>query len=420
MAWTGTVVALLACQQSTVIPPPSGSQAEPTPHYLALPTPTSASFCSGDGARHWASSPPTTAKMASSAAGWAYGPMRTTDGGSHWSAAAPPSIPNRTPIDNEYFLDSTHAWVAETVRSAAACVSTVVPFRTADGGRTWQQAPPIPVRLADPGDYIWASPSDQDGNWFSFIDPDNGWLLVATGPAEPARSGGSPGFGRSWRAGDLYRTHDGGLTWVHVSTNPGSHPGCDLATGISFSSSSTGWIVSDCGLLTTRDGGVTWTIKAVPVTPIAAPSFSDPIHGVLLGVQGLLTTSDGGITWIKRPSPTAAVVDVVDFVSADDGWAVSFLGNDPMQAEFGLYQTTDGARSWTQANTGSLPHVPPLDYWRTKGLDAGAWGLDFVDATHGFWTLCGGPPGPCMGAGLYRTDDAGHSWTRVQERIDQA
>jgi photosystem II stability/assembly factor-like uncharacterized protein len=398
-------------QPGHVASPPQAHSA-PSPHYLSFPAPANGS-CTGTRARHWATSPPTTAKMVSASTGWAYGPQRTTDGGSHWVDVSPPSIPNRTPINNQLFLDSMHGWVAETAGSATACVDHVVTFRTADGGRSWQQAAPIQVRYADPTDSIWATPGS-GANWFSFIDAQNGWLLIGSGPAVSADLGGWPGFGEIWRVGDLYRTTDGGATWTHVSTDPGSQAGCLVEGGMSFSAATTGWIASDCGLLVTHDSGATWSKQTLPIMPTYPPVFSDANNGVLLGVEGLLATSDGGATWTVRSLPGASFVD---FINANQGWAVRFIGNDENQSEFGLYSTSDGAGTWTRIDMVSLPHLPPDAYWRAKGVDAGAWGLDFVDSKTGFWTICGGPPGPCLGSGLYKTTDAGHSWTRIDETV---
>ena len=400
-------------RQATVPSPHPQYHSVPTPQYVSFPASAGGSFCSGARARHWATSPPTTAKMIDASTGWAYGPLRTTDGGSHWVDVSPPSIPGRTPINDEFFLDSMHAWVAETSGTSTACADSVVTFATADGGRTWQQAAPIPVRFADKSDYIWAAPSS-GANWFSFIDAQNGWLLVGSGPVKITQSGEWPGFGAAWRIGDIYRTTDGGLHWTHVATNPGSHLGCHGGSGMSFSTATTGWIVSDCGLMVSRDGGATWGKRTVPLTPVDPPQFFDDRNGVLLGVEGLAVTSDGGSSWAMRSLPGA---NVVDFVSSSDGWALSFLGNDQDQAEFGLYQTSDGAKTWTALHTTSPLSLGSARYWGTKGLDAGAWGLDFVDSKNGFWTICSGPPGPCMGGGLFKTTDAGHSWTQIEERL---
>jgi len=138
------VLGRLARQASVPSPHPL-YHAVPTPQYVSVPASASGSFCSGARARHWATSPPTTAKMIDASTGWAYGPQRTTDGGSHWVDVSPPSIPGRTPINDQFFLDSMHAWVAETSGTSTACVDHVVTFATADGGRTWQQAAPISV-----------------------------------------------------------------------------------------------------------------------------------------------------------------------------------------------------------------------------------------------------------------------------------
>jgi photosystem II stability/assembly factor-like uncharacterized protein len=400
-------------QRAAAPNPRPQSHSVPTPHYLSFPSPAGGTFCSGSRARHWTTSPPTTAKMIDASTGWAYGPQRTTDGGSHWVDVSPPSISGRTPISDQFFLDSMHAWVAETSGSAKTCVDRVVVFNTADAGRTWAPAAPIPVRLANPTDYIWAAPSSAS-NWFSFIDARDGWLMIGSGPAVVTPSEEWPGLAQRWRVGDLYRTTDGGLDWTLVSTNPGSRVGCHGGSGMTFSTATTGWIVSDCGLLVTRDGGTTWGKRSVPITPVDPPQFFDNRSGVLLGVEGLAVTSDGGTTWAVRSLPGA---NVVDFISPSEGWAVSFLGNDQAQAEFGLYQTSDGAKTWTPIRTTSPLSLGSARYWGTKGLDAGSWGLDFVDSKNGFWTLCGGPPGPCMGNGFFKTTDAGHTWTQIQETV---
>src|SRR5258708_10626953 len=84
------------------------SHPAPTPHYLSFPAPADGAFCSGVRARHWATSPPTTAKMIDASTGWAYGPLLTTDGASHWGDVSPPSIPGPTPTNNPLFTNPLH------------------------------------------------------------------------------------------------------------------------------------------------------------------------------------------------------------------------------------------------------------------------------------------------------------------------
>lgn len=379
-----------------------------------IPTPPSAPSSCSSVPRQWASSPPNPAKMLSATTGWAYGPMRTTDGGAHWLDVSPPSIPGRINKNDEFFLDATHAWVAETATSSKACVDHVVTFRTADAGRTWQQAAPIPVRFAVSSDVIWTGDANH-ASWFDFIDAQNGWILLGSGAVSfSGASGVDPSWiGAGWRVGDLYRTTDGGLHWTLAATNPGAAAGCIPAAlngrlheaAMSFSSPTTGWIVATCGLLVTRDGGVTWGKSITPLPPTEAPVFFDARHGLVVADKGLLVTSDGGASWSVRPLPAGALS--VDFINPSDGWAVAFqcnldyLGSSCINRDFRLYHTGDGGRTWKPGNSTSLA-LPAPKSWPPSYLH-------FVDSKNGF-----ADPGE---SGLFRTTDAGRTWTRVDGTV---
>ncbi|HEX9098927.1 MAG TPA: hypothetical protein VF956_05515, partial [Candidatus Dormibacteraeota bacterium] len=107
---------------------PAAPNIQPTAPY-SLPSPPAAPTSCGSVPREWASPSPNVAKMFSATTGWAFGPMRTTDGGWHWTDVSPPSIPGRTNKNEEFFLDASHAWVAETATSSSACIDHVVIFR---------------------------------------------------------------------------------------------------------------------------------------------------------------------------------------------------------------------------------------------------------------------------------------------------
>ena len=405
--------------------------AQPKPHratpYTIPPPPSAAPGCSSV-PRQWATSPPRPAKMLSATTGWAYGPMRTTDGGANWMDVSPPSIPNRTPKNDEFFLDATHAWVAETASSSKECVAEVITFGTADGGLTWHQAAPIPVRYAVPPDVIWTGAANHS-SWFDFADAQNGWLLLGSGAEIVAAN---PSWnGAVWSVGDLYRTTDGGLHWTLATTNPGSSAGCIPAplngrlheSAMSFSSPTTGWMVATCGranplqMLITHDGGLTWDKSATPLAPNENPLFFDQRHGLIFGDGGLLVTSDGGSTWSVRSLPASA--SPVDFLDPSEGWAVA-VGANPFQCSlpdlgacdgnFRLYHTSNGGATWVPGSTTSLM-MPAPKFWPPAYLH-------FVNSTVGFLDPGGDPNDAAHEfSGLFRTTDGGHSWTRVNGTV---
>jgi photosystem II stability/assembly factor-like uncharacterized protein len=379
----------------------------------SIPSPPAVAASCSSVPRQWASSPPNPAKMLSPTTGWAYGPMRTTDGGAHWLDVSPPSIPNRTPKNDMFFLDATHAWVAETASSATRCVDQVVTFRTADGGETWQQAAPITVRYADPTDVIWTGVVNHT-SWFDFIDAQYGWLLLGTGSVSLPGNPETAWSGAPWSLGDLYRTTDGGLHWTLAAANPGSAAGCTPGApgptlhqaAMSFASRTTGWMVGSCGLLVTHDGGVTWGKAAMPLEPTEAPIFFDQMHGLIFGA-GLLVTSDGGAHWNLRKLPAAAAID---FINSNEGWALTTGGTSVQcslnnlascTGNFRLFHTGDGGRTWVLGNDTSLA-MQGQKWWPPSYLH-------FVDSKNGF-----ADPGE---SGLFRTTDAGRTWTRVEGTI---
>jgi photosystem II stability/assembly factor-like uncharacterized protein len=404
--------------------------AHPEPHRATpytIPSPPSVAPGCSSVPRQWAGSPPRPAKMLSATTGWAYGPMRTTDGGANWLDVSPPSIPNRTVKNDEYFLDATHAWVAETASSPKSCVDHVVIFKTVDAGRTWQQAAPIPVRFAAPTDLIWTGEFNHT-SWFSFVDAQNGWLLLGSGPVNPyVASGGvnAAWVGAVWRVGDLYRTTDGGLHWTLAATNPGSGADCIPATPsvglhesvMSFSSLTTGWMFATCGLLGTRDGGVTWVKSATPLVPRETPVFFDQRHGLIFADGGVLATSDGGTTWSVRALPSG--LGPIEFINPSEGWAVA-VGDKPFQCSlndlrpcshnFRLYHTSDGGKTWVPGNFTSLV-MPAPKFWPPAYLH-------FVDSNIGFIDPGGDPADTAHElSGLFKTTDGGSTWTRVDGTV---
>lgn len=148
----------------------------------------------------------------------------------------------------------------------------------------------------------------------------------------------------------LSATTDGGTSWVNRPDVAGYE---GFSAAISFISSQTGWLATASGLiLSTRDGGNTWT-ERYPLQPLA------PIYGwwwlsntVGFGVgkvgdaNALLKTTDGGQRWKQiailpsttGPSFPSINTQAIDFVQPNDGWIVS-------PASERLYHDQDGQLS---------------------------------------------------------------------------
>jgi photosystem II stability/assembly factor-like uncharacterized protein len=205
-------------------------------------------------------------------------------------------------------LRGLHA-VSPTVVWASGSRGTVL--RTSDGGTTWRATT---VAGADSLD-------------FRDIHAMDSLRAVIVSAGQPAR---------------IYRTEDGGSSWtmVHQATDTTA-----FFDGLAFWSAERGIVYSDpvggsFHLLTTADGGRTWT----PVPPSALPAPQ----------QGEASFAASG---------TGIVVDGKDRVWFSTGGA----------AVARVYRSTDGGRSWAVAET---PVV-------AGDAGAGIFSLAFLDARRG-------------------------------------
>jgi len=217
--------------------------------------------------------------------------------------------------------------------------------------------------------------------------------------------------------GAIETTRDGGLTWTirwqgsvvrSVEAVPGSHEAW-VAVEPAHSCGTPLPQICRTRLLHSVDGGLTWGRTGAYVT---APDFVDTRHG--FGVRGTVVvgTADRGRTWHRLGSPCRSFDGaLVSFGSAKRGRLLCVSGGAMGEEPKSLYATIDGGRRWTiVAETTFRRHVRgALPLFGYPG------GLDFVNPVTGWvWESRGN---------LYATGDGGRTWRSLgvtSPEVDEA
>jgi photosystem II stability/assembly factor-like uncharacterized protein len=259
--------------------------------------------------------------------------------GRGWRDVTPPRAPFQP--EDIVFLDRKRGWfVANDCVAGRASV-----YRTSDGGRTWSSARVDPTNCAAGSALA-----------LSFIDGEHGWLVRTVENAPHA---------------DLERTNDGGVTWTKVS-------GLPFLGRVAFRTPREGWlarshVVGGPNLLTTRNGGRTWTRRTLVLPPAwqSARAFPDVpkffgTHGVLpvtlsaprRSAIAFYTTRDGGRTWAVRAVQPVGYRTLLlhnplpryvpsGIATVDVWWAVAGVTRPRVLV------TSDGGRHWSASRPGA-------------------------------------------------------------------
>jgi photosystem II stability/assembly factor-like uncharacterized protein len=329
----------------------------------------------------------------------------TDDGGDTWRVVDD-ALPADLPAQLE-FADATHGYLWGGTPSAAGTVPLWV---TADGGRTWRQAPVGPV----------VSDVSAIGS--------NVWAVVGTRPISSL-----PGSGTYPATVEI--SNDNGLTWHPTATPPVSEePGLSVADQdlelaritpsrayvLSFAPARSADATSVGQLGYTPDGGQTWQTRPDPCPPyfdvgqeMAASGTEDlwmvcgsePSSGSQ--AKALYRSSDGGLHWALTAAANAPVLSGNQSLPAGGGLPVDgyvspySLGHENLAVltpgsawlfpdRSGVFATTDGGRTWSAVSGLSKAGL----------VGGGSGNIVFVDADHGW--VCE------IGAGLWRTTDGVH------------
>ncbi|MFA4948725.1 MAG: Ser-Thr-rich GPI-anchored membrane family protein, partial [Candidatus Krumholzibacteriia bacterium] len=251
-----------------------------------------------------------------------------------------------------------------------------------------KQALSAHFEIAKPSEWSWLYPSTQGYNLrsVSFTDANTG---TAVG-----------------EYGAILRTTDGGATWIKQwgSTRKTLY-------GVAFLDANTGLAVGDGGvILKTTDGGATWVGKASGLQrgALYSVAFADAdtvvavgygwAVGSTIGAVAFCRSTDGGETWISSVTYGYIFPKSVSFFDAKIGAAAADCG--------WVYWTNDGGATWN-----------------TRG---GVWGGDIEDAAKGIsvldantavlvgWDYYAGFDGYTYQGVIYRTTDAGATWSNVR------
>jgi photosystem II stability/assembly factor-like uncharacterized protein len=199
-----------------------------------------------------------------------------------------------------YAADGQHAW-------AVGHHGTIL--RSADGGRTWEGVPRVPVKVE-----LSSIAFSSDGK--------NGWVVG--------------------RFGNILRTTDGGQTWARLENVPSQI----FLQSVSFAQNGlAGWVAGRYGtILRTTDGGQTWTKvpTATDASYLHSVAFAaDGLLGVAVGDDGnVWRSTDGGAGWhrVEGISVEAYLQSVTLSADGTHGWAVGDYGV--------VLRSDDGGKSW--------------------------------------------------------------------------
>ena len=226
--------------------------------------------------------------------------LKTMDAGASWEATLVTAV-KQVPT-TLFFLDESRGWMGGTFAAGEDDDDEVIEAKptdllfTQDGGKTWMPQRRLPITVLD----------------ISFIDGNTGWLT---------------GY-----KGAIYKTTDGGLSWVQQRSE------LELGEGSS--------------LAVVGEGSKKFKIYGV--------HFSDADNGFAVAISGdtkegrVLGTVNGGDTWAKKLIGGDEGFRDVFSLNAQEAWVVTNLGRY-------IYHTIDGGRYWSSEPVTFDQDVPFFD-----------------------------------------------------------
>jgi uncharacterized repeat protein (TIGR01451 family) len=275
----------------------------------------------------------------SDSTGWASGAqatlLRTTNGGSQWTAATNTGVGTTQGFNSVRFVDPSNGFAG----------GLYAVTRTENAGSSWNTGTystqyfrnshfPVSTTVCwaagggnDPGSGLpcrsyfrqtWTGSTWQVNQWnycasgspigmdVFMLDADNGWVAGT--------------------AGTIYRITSGSGTPTFTAQTSGT---AQQLNAVQMLDSSVGWVVGNGGvLLRTTNGGTTWTPGSTGVTGnLSGVHFLDATTGWVVGAGGvILASTDGGATWSPEASGVTVALASIYCPSAAACYAVGQNG----------------------------------------------------------------------------------------------
>ena len=298
----------------------------------------------------------------------------------------------RTPFyhDLPTFKDSEHGFLPVTyLAQQGNGNSAIVLFETTDGGRTWNPIRAL-TKLYIPG---------QEATYT--VEVAGSTVIAATSSRDDSRV-------------ILSRVGPGGRTDTDISKDIGGWQGLTYLK-LSFATPKQGWMLASGYLLSTSDGGASWTkldlhheaansTRRNPAMAYAMQLISSNIGWMMNGVC-FCRTEDGGATWTDI-TPRGHGVANAFFLTANQGWAL-----ERQQGGLVVFSTTDAGTDWTVTNV----TVPGMQGY--TGGDRPASQIYFEDSLHGWISVdvprSNDPKIKLPQTALLATSDGGKTWVQA-------